>query len=167
MSKQASNPFFDADFSKFADLANFADPAKFMDMSKFAADFKLPGLDVAALMAAQRKNAEAITTANQRAFEGIQAVARRQSEIVRQSMQETSGMLNEILASASPEEKLAKQAELTKATMEKTIANLRELSEMCAKSHYEAIEVLSNRLGESLEEIRGLIKPAANGKAAK
>ena len=52
----AQNPFFDFDFSKIV------------------SEYKLPGVDVEALVSAQRRNIEAITAANQLAFEGLQAV---------------------------------------------------------------------------------------------
>ena len=49
-----------------------------IDVGKAFAGFTFPGLDVESLVAAQRKNIEAFTQANQLAVEGAQAVARRQ-----------------------------------------------------------------------------------------
>ena len=42
-----------------------------MDVSKVLAEFKLPGVDVDAILASQRKNIEAVTAANQLAIEGM------------------------------------------------------------------------------------------------
>lgn len=117
-----TNPFFDVDVSKFADV------------SKLMSEFKLPGVDVESVLASQQKNIQALTAANQLAFEGFQAVARRQSEIVRQTFEQTSAIVTELMAAGSPEDKVAKQADLVKLAFEKALSNARELAELVAKS---------------------------------
>jgi len=154
MTKQAKNPFLDFDMTKFMD------PTKFMDMSKMMADYKVPGVDVDAILSAQRRNIEAVTAANQLAFEGLQAVMRRQAEILRQTMEETSAMMSEMMTAGTPEDKVTKQAELVKAAFEKAIANMKELAEMVAKSNSEAAEVLSNRVKENIEEVKAQLAKA-------
>ena len=77
----------------FADVAKAFDVTKAFDMSnvtKAFSEMKLPGLDVEAVVAAQRKNLEAFTQANQLAVEGAQSFARRQVEIIRQAVDEAS-----------------------------------------------------------------------------
>lgn len=139
---KSENPFLDMDFTKS------------MDFSKFMEQWKVPGLDPQALLEAQRKNIEAITAANRVAFEGVQAISRRQAEILRQSMEEMSRVMQEMAATGAPEQKMAKQAELAKQAFEKAIANMRELAEMGAKSNTEAVETINKRVAESLDEIR-------------
>ncbi|CAK0753927.1 Phasin [Azospirillaceae bacterium] len=131
-----------------------------MDVSKMLAEFKLPGVDVDAIMSSQRRNIEAVTAANQLAIEGMQAVVRRQAEILRQTMEETGAMLTEMMTAGAPEEKVAKQAELVKSAFEKALANMKELAEMVAKSNTEAANVISRRVSESLEELKGAIAKA-------
>ena len=156
MTKAAHNPFFEPDFSKFADLG------------KSFGDFKVPGVDMDALASAQRRNVEAVAAANQLAYEGLQAVLRREADILRQTMQESSRIVSQMISTGSPEEKVAKHAELSKVAFEKALTNMKELAEMVAKSNYEAVEVISNRVSESLEELRGLVQtPAAGGKSKK
>src|SRR5262249_50489451 len=89
------------------------------DLSKAMADFRVPGIDVDAVVATQRKNIEALTQANQLALEGVQAVARRQVEITRQALEEFSAYVRELAAPGSPEDRLAKQAEISKTAIEK------------------------------------------------
>lgn len=132
------------------------------DLSKVLSDFKAPGVDIDAIMAAQRKNIEAVTAANQLAVEGLQAILRRQAEIVRQSMEEAGSMVSDVMAAGSPEEKAAKQAELVKTAFEKALANVKELAEMVAKSNTEAADVLTKRVSESLDEVKAAI--AKSGK---
>jgi phasin family protein len=128
------------------------------DVSKIMADFKVPGVDVEAIMSSQRKNIEALTAANQLAFEGFQAVLRRQSEILRQTLEQNSAALSDLMAAGSPEDKIAKQAELVKVGFEKALSNMRELAELVAKAQQEAAEVVSKRVTESLEEMKGVIQ---------
>jgi phasin family protein len=142
------NPFFDVDVSKFTDV------------SKLISEFKLPGMDVESALASQQKNIQALTAANQLAFEGFQAVARRQSEILRQSIEQTTAIVTELLAAGSPEDKVAKQAELVKSAFEKALANTRELAELVTKSNSEAADVINKRVSESLEELKAAVAKA-------
>ncbi|WP_207461099.1 phasin family protein [Azospirillum sp. SYSU D00513] len=131
-----------------------------MDFTKLLGDFKAPGVDVESIVASQRRNIEALTAANQLAMEGLQAVMRRQAEIVRASLEEAGGYVNQIATAGTPEEKAAKQAELIKLAFEKSLANARELAELVAKSNSEAADVLSRRVSESLDEVRTAIGKA-------
>lgn len=147
------------------------DPAKFFDMNRFTdfqkafADFKVPTPDFEGVVAAQRRNMEAIVAANQLAVEGYQAVARRQAEILRQSLEETSTVISELLTPGTPEDKVAKQAALVKASFEKASANIKELAELVAKSNSEAADVLSKRVKESIEELQTVLAKVAPKKA--
>ncbi len=146
MSKPTTNPFFEADFSKM------------MDMSKMMGEFKMPQFNFEALMNAQRKNIEAMTAVNQAAFESIQAIARRQAELVRQGIEETTQTMNAVMSSSSPEEKVIRQAEASKAAVDKCIANAREIADTVAKCNTQAMETVSARMSEGLEELRDIIK---------
>src|ERR1700687_3911296 len=67
----------------------------FLDVTKAFGDFRLPGLDVEAIVATQRKNLEALTQANQLAVEGVRALAQRQAEIAQQAFAEASALFRE------------------------------------------------------------------------
>ena len=86
-----------------------------IDVSKMLGDMKLPMVDMESIMTSQRKNIEALTNANKLAFEGIQAVARRQADVMRQMIEEISGMVSELMSASSPEESVSKQADMAKA----------------------------------------------------
>ena len=143
-----SNPF-----EMFKDL----DLEKMFDVESMFKDMKLPGVDMDSLMASQKRNIEAITEANKVAFQGAQALATRQGEIMREAMQELSHATQELMTSASPQEASSKQAELVKEGLEKALANMRELAEMSAKSSSEAFGVVNGRLNESMEEFKKLM----------
>lgn len=146
MSKPAANPFFEIDFSKFADF------------SKMATEFKTP-FNMEPLLAAQRRNIEAFTAVNQAAYESWQALARRQADVMRQSVEDATSLMNAMIASpSSPEEKVIRQAEVSKAVVEKCIANARDVAETISKCNSQAMDVVNSRMSEGLEELRGIIK---------
>ncbi|MCU0893496.1 MAG: phasin family protein, partial [Rhodospirillales bacterium] len=83
---QAPQAMFD--MSKFM---KEVDPGKMMEeFSKMLKQYNLPGVDMDALMASQKKNLEALTQANRIALEGMQAVAERQAKILQETMNEAS-----------------------------------------------------------------------------
>ena len=131
----------------------------FFDVSKVMSEFRMPGIDLEAVAASQRKNIEALTQANQLAVEGVQAVVRRQVEIARQAMEEFSSMFRDFVQpSGSPEDRIAKQAEYSKHALEKGLTNARELTELMTKANTEAFNVLNKRVTESLDEVRDFAK---------
>ena len=54
----------------------------FMDLTRMMEQFRLPGVDMNALVEARRKDVEALVKANQQAYQGVQALAQRQAEIL-------------------------------------------------------------------------------------
>lgn len=141
-------------------MAEFKNPFMEMDVQKIMGEFRIPNVDVDAVVAAQKKNIEALTSANQLAVEGMQAIARRQSEILRQTVEELQRNTQALMENGAPEAKVTKTTELTKTAFEKAIANMKELSEMVTKSNAEAFDVINKRVAESLDEIRDLSKKA-------
>lgn len=119
---------------------------------------KAPGFNFEALMAVQRKNVEAMTAINQVIFEGIQSIIQRQTELVRQGFEEGTNLANAIMSCPSPEEKVIRQAEASKAAVEKYLANAHDITETIAKCNNQAMETVSNRLSEGLQEFRDIIK---------
>jgi phasin family protein len=131
------------------------------DFSKAFAGFTLPGFDVEAVLASQRKNIEALTQANQLAVEGVQAVARRQAEIAREAIDEASTVLRDIAQPSAPQERVAKNADLLKQGFERSLATAREITLMLTKANTQAFDVVAKRVAEGLEEIRDEAKKRA------
>ncbi|MBI2235949.1 MAG: phasin family protein [Magnetospirillum sp.] len=124
------------------------------DISKYLGDFKVPGLDVDTIITNQRKNIEAVSQANRLAYDGLQAVVKRQVEILRQTLDEVALASKEITEPGTPQDKAAKQTELAKDAFERSLSNIRELSEMVAKANSEAFDLLNKRFTQSLDEVR-------------
>jgi phasin family protein len=128
------------------------------EMTRMFADFRLPGApDMQALMAAHRRNLDTLAAANRVAMEGAQAIARRNMEIMQQSMAEMTETIQAMATPDNPQTKAARQAELVKRSYERAVANLREISDLIQKSNGEAVELLNRRFTEALDEVRALI----------
>ena len=125
----------------------------FFDFTKLMRQFRLPGVDFAALVDRERKNIEALAKANRIAFEGWQRLVRRQAEILQETMKE-------VVANAGQQDAIKKRADLAKEGFEKALANMRELAEMATKSQKEAFEVVRKRIEENVEGIRNFGKKA-------
>jgi phasin family protein len=147
----SKNPFGEFDMSRMFDAAKMFDPAKLMN------EFKMPGVNMEQVVASQRRNLEALTAANTLAVQGFQAVTKRQAEILKQTLEQTSVAMREVMAAGSPEDKAARQTELAKEAFERAIANMRELAEMVSKAQTEANEVITKRVTESLDEMKDLL----------
>lgn len=150
----ATTPESLMDFQKM--MKDF-DPTKMVDeFSKMLKQYKLPGVDLDSLIASQKKNVEALTSANKVAFEGLQAVAKRQTEILQETMNEASKAIDVLAKAGSPQEVAAKQAELAKDAFERALSNMRELAEMVAKANQEATNTINTRISATLDEIKDM-----------
>ena len=145
-------------------MAEPKNPFLDFDVTRLMGEFRLPGLDTEALMAAQRRNIEALTRANQLAAEGVQAVMKRQAEILRQTMEEASRMMGDIAQAGGPERQAAKQAEVAKAAFEKAISNMKEIADLMTRANQDTFAVINKRVADSMDEVRALLAKAADGK---
>ena len=133
------------------------DPTKMVDeFSNFLKQYKLPGVDLDMLVASQKKNLEALTSANRSAFEGLQSIAKRQAEILQETMNEASKAVDQLSKAGSPPELAAKQAELAKGAFDRALSNMRELADLVTKSHEQAMNTINSRISTSLDEIKDM-----------
>jgi phasin family protein len=134
----------------------FGNPFADLDYTKMFADFKMPGVNADQFAESYRKNVEAISAASQVAVEGMQAVIKRQSEIMRESVEDYAQLLRGYSAPTSPEEAASKHVEIAKHAYETTLAHLKEISDLISKSNAESIELINKRIGEMLDEVKTL-----------
>ncbi len=143
MAKQTRNPFLD------------------WDVSKLTEPFAVPGVDAKVLIESQRKNIETLTAANRAAYEGAQAIARRQAEILRDAASEAVKATRELSGASTPQDQFVKQTQLVKQGYEAAVANWRELAEMNAKSGATVVDLISKRVSEGLDEMQKAVHPVA------
>jgi len=132
------------------------------DVTKIFGDFRFRPFDVEAAWAAQRRNLEALSQANQLAVESMQTLAKRQIELTRETFEGFSALWRDLAMPASTEDRIAKNTEYVKQMIEKGVRHSGEIATITAKAGTKAAEILHKRANESLDEMRALAsQPAA------
>ena len=124
------------------------------DLSQMLKQFKLPGVDVNALVEWQRKDFEALAEANRQAYEGMKALAERRSEILRENL---AGW-QESMKGAGDQEALAKQGEALQRGMKKAMKDFRDLAALETKARTDAWAVVQQRMQENMASVQSLMK---------
>ena len=134
-------------------------PNPFTDITKLLEQYKLPGVDMTSIIEARRKDIEALAEANRIAYEGMQALVQKQTEILSKSMQEIQATAQKMATSGNPAEAMTRQGELVQQGLQTAFNNMRELTEMAQKSQAEALAVITKRAEQSIAEAKSLMKP--------
>jgi len=127
----------------------------FGDLGKMMKQFKLPGIDIAAVVESQKKDMEALAEANRQAYEGIRALGQRRNEILMESL----AQWQEAMTDATGKDAMTKHAERARKGIEKAIADMRELTQMEAESRSKAWKVVQDRFQENLANLQKLLQP--------
>ncbi|HUM08201.1 MAG TPA: phasin family protein [Acidocella sp.] len=128
------------------------------DIKKLLGDMKIPPApDMEAVMAAHKRNLEALTEANRVALEGAQAVARRHMEILQSTMSGLTETLKDLSVAGTPSTRAAKQTEMLKQAYENAVANTKELGDLIQKSNAEALQKLNTRVSEAMTEMQAML----------
>lgn len=129
------------------------------DIKKLMGDMKLPPMpDMETVLAAYKRNLEALTEANRVALEGAQTVARRHMEIMQSTMSGLSSTMKELSATQTPATRAAKQAALLRKAYEDAVSNTQELGDLIKKSNAEAMNKLNQRFSEAMSEMQTLLQ---------
>jgi len=126
----------------------------FADLGKLVGNFKMPGVDVKAIVESQRKDMEALAEANRQAYEGIKALAKRRNEI----LQEALGEWQAAMKDATGKDAMSRNAERAKQGVKQAIDRFRELAEMEAETRRKSWKVLQDRFQENLQNLQNVLK---------
>ena len=126
-----------------------------IDITKIIEQFKLPGVDLSSMVEARRKDIEALTEVNKIAVEAVQTMAKKQVEILQQTMQELQSATKTM--AGNPLEGGSK-SEFVQHAFDKAFGYMRELAEVTRKSQTEALEVINNRVHENVKELKSLVQ---------
>ena len=139
----------------------FADP----DPSRAWAYLRLSSFKIETLLEAQRRNAAALTRANQAALDGLATMVQRQGELLNTTVETYRQVVSDALAAASFDEKVRRQAEAARHLYDSTIDRCRELGDIATKTNVAAVDILSARMTEAFDELKALlaapVEPAA------
>ena len=131
----------------------------FADVGRMIQQFKVPGLDMAPIIESRRKDMEALVEANKATYDAMQALARKQTEILSQAMQRIQDSAKAMAVGGAGATAPAKQTELARDAYQKALADMKELAEMARKSQVDAMAIITQRATQSLEEMKKLMQP--------
>lgn len=122
--------------------------------------------DISAMLETQRRNLQALTEAQQIAFENLQAIAQRQSQILSQLVEDNTTIAQQIMGEGTPEEKVTRQADLVRDAYERSVSSMTDLADLVSKSSRETGEVINKRVTASLTEFKSTMEKAKTKAAA-
>ena len=130
----------------------------FGDVTAMMAQFKMPGIDMAAIVEARRKDIQALVEANAATFESMQAIASKQTEMLSQAMQGMQDAAKSALGTSGAAD-VGKQGEVIRKGFEKTLANMKELADMAQNAQSEAMARITQRATHQMQEIKAMVRP--------
>ena len=132
------------------------------EFTRMFSEMKVPPmLDMEALMSAHRRNLETLSAANRVALEGAQAVARRNMEIMQQTMSELTEGMRSFAAGEAPQARAVRQADMLKSAYERAVSNMQEIGDLIQRSNGEALGLLNKRFAEAVDEVKTLVAKGA------
>ena len=122
------------------------------DLTQMLEQFKVPGVDMSAIVDARRKDIEALVEANKAVYEGMQALATKQTDMLKQAVDATK-------AASSAVGDPTKQAELARKAFEKALSDMRDLAELARRSQADAMASITARATAHMEETKKMMQP--------
>ena len=132
-----------------------------LDINSVIEKLKLPGVDVPSLVESRRKDVEALLDANEKAYEAIETLNRRQANLLAASLKEWNDGARELLTSGNAQTAASRTATRVQQAVSQAMYGMRELAELAAKSYEEVADILNKRANCGLEEFRLSLKKAA------
>ena len=111
------------------------------DIEAMLKQFQVPGVDISSIIENERKNIEALQEANQAVVDGIQALAQKQAEVFKETMERWQ----QSLADGNPES--------AQVGIERALDNVRQLAEITVESQTKAFEVIRQRVEENIQNL--------------
>ena len=130
----------------------------FGDVTAMMAQFKMPGIDMAAIVEARRKDIQALVDANTASMASMQALASKQTEMLSEAMQGMQDAAKSLVGGGGSTD-MGKQGEVIRQGFEKTLAHMKELADMAQQAQTEAMAKITQRASSQMEEIKAMIKP--------
>jgi phasin family protein len=132
-------------------------PNLFGELTKMIEQFKLPGIDTAEIVEARRKDIDALAQANRAVYEGMQALAKKQADMLKQAMEDIQLAVKSAAGGVGAGDP-AKQGELARKAYEKVFGDLKELAEIARKSQADAMASITQRGTQQLDEVKKMVK---------
>jgi len=134
----------------------------FVDIIRqIGSDLGIPKVDVDKLVETHRKNFEAFTQAVLVASDGMKSLATKQKEMI-DAASVALVMARNFKPSGDPQQILAKQSEMARKAFDAAIDHTRQMADQVSESSAEALKIASDRIVESIAEIRASFEQAGD-----
>jgi phasin family protein len=134
------------------DMSNAVD-----NLTKMLEQFKLPGVDTKEIMDARRKDIDALVQANKAIYEGMQALANKQGELLQTAMADIQSAMKGAASGVGVGDP-GKQGELARKAYEKVLGDMKDLAEIARQSQTDAMARITQRGTEHLDEVKKMMK---------
>ena len=127
----------------------------FKGLAERLQNLKLSGT-AGAVLDSGRKDLAALVKANEKSYQGLQAVVARQTEMLRTSITDWQGAMS-AMPGKDPKENMAKLDEMGRAAFQRALDDIRELAELAAKSQADAFDIMRQRISDNVEQVSQLL----------
>jgi phasin family protein len=122
--------------------------------------------DTDALMKMQQRNIETMVEANRIFVDTAQAIARCQSDMMKDCVEQMTRAFTELTGRGEPGEIASKEGAAVQALFEKTAGHVRDIAELLSKSNADAIELVNGRMKSLVDETGAAAKAGTRESAA-
>lgn len=113
----------------------------------------LTGIDTAGIVEARRKDIDAILEANRIVYQGAQALAQKQLEILRTTMSAARSAVADGSFTGTPVEIANRQRELLSKAFQMSLGHMRELADIVREAQAEAFAVMKGQVEHDIREL--------------
>ena len=117
-------------------------------------NFKMPNIDMNAIMDSYKKNLEVLGLINKMSIEVCNGITKLQSAFVKQMMTDIGSIWEK---AGKPSDMMTKFSEVTRDTVEKAIGNNKKISEMIVSTNKELSAAITKRVKDSVEEAKNIV----------
>lgn len=118
-------------------------------------NFKMPNVDMNALMDSYKKNLEVLGRINKMSIEVCDGLTKLQSAFIKQMMTDMGSVFEK---AGKPADMMAKFNEVTRDTIVKAVENSKQISDMIIGSNNELTAAITKRMKDSMEEAKNFAK---------
>jgi len=126
------------------------------EYTKAITHFKLPGIDLAAILESRRKDLEALGQASSAALGGVQAIAQKQVAILQSALSGLQSLVTK--PTAQDGAPAAHAGEAVQQAVKKSLADIQELVDTAYRAQSDSVAVVTKRVAEHVEELKALVQ---------
>lgn len=129
-----------------------------LDLQRMLETLKVPPVDARALIEGRRKDIEALLAANERAFVGLEALTRKQTDLLYDIMKEWQAGAKDVVSPGGPADKVSQVSQHAQHAFAHALANMKNMADIVTKSQEDVLSILNHRYHEGVEELRSLFR---------